>query len=70
MVLACKSCAAWAPKRAEKMAPYGFGCCAHAPIWAYFPPHHTCAKHKPAKEAVVAARAAWLAKINKTGATA
>ena len=65
----CKSCAHWAPKRAAKMAPHGFGCCAHAPIWAYFPPHHTCPKHKPAKEAVVAARAAWLAKINK-GVTA
>ena len=65
----CQTCAAWAPKRAAKMAPHGFGCCTHSPIWAYFPPAHTCAKHKPAKEAVVAARAVWLAKINK-GVTA
>ena len=66
----CLTCAHWAPKRAAKMAPFGFGCCAHAPAWKYFPPAHTCPKHKPAKEAVVAARAVWLAKINKTGVTA
>ena len=69
MTLACKTCAQWAPKRAAKMAPYGFGCCAHAPAWKFFSPSHTCPKHKPAKEAVVAARAAWLAKINKMGVT-
>ena len=65
----CLSCTHWSPRRAGGMARHGYGVCAHAPIWMYSPPAHTCPKHKPAKEAVVAARTVWLAKINK-GVTA
>lgn len=67
--MACLTCTHWAPKRAEKMARHGYGCCAQAPAWKFFSPSHACPKHKPAAEPVVAARTTWLAKINKKGVT-
>ena len=66
----CLTCTHWAPKRAEKMARHGYGCCALSSVWKFFSPSHTCPKHKPAADHVVAARTTWLAKINKTGVTA
>ena len=68
--MTCLTCAHWSPRCAGGMARHGYGVCAAGPAWQHLAPQHACAKHKPAKEAVVAARAAWLAKINKTGVTA
>ena len=55
----------WSALARAKKA-YRAACAAHAPAWKYFPPAHTCPKHKPAKEAVVAARTVWLAKMGVT----
>lgn len=68
--MTCLTCTHWSPRRAGGMARHGYGVCAAGPAWQHLAPQHTCPKHKPAKEAVVAARTVWLAKINKTGVTA
>lgn len=63
--MTCQTCTHWQPKRADKMARLGYGCCALTEAWRTLAPSHTCAKHKQADAPVVAARAMWLERINQ-----
>lgn len=62
----CQTCAHWQLRdsmgKQLPMAKHGLGACALGTRWTYFPPQHTCPKHKAADADVTAARAKWLNK--------
>jgi hypothetical protein len=60
---ACATCTHWAIKTSP-LARHGAAPCAHQPRWDYYPPHQSCARHTPAAPEVVAARLAWLDKLD------
>ena len=51
----CQFCTHWQPKAS------GLALCALGNRWTFFPPQHTCPKHKQAAPAIVQGRAIWLA---------
>lgn len=60
--MTCTTCASWNLKRAGSMAKHHFGICDKRPTWVFYPPTHTCPKHKPAAADITQARIKWLKK--------
>jgi len=58
--MTCKTCAHWSPKAAKEMARHRMAPCSLGAPWTYFGETHSCPKHRPAAEDVVAARVVWL----------
>ena len=57
----CQTCAHWQPKASGPMAKHGLALCGMGNRWTFFPPQHTCPKHKQAAPEIVQGRATWLA---------
>lgn len=57
----CTNCAHWSLKTAGAMSRQGFGHCVHLPRYQFV--SLGCERIKPADAAVVAARVAWLKKL-------
>ncbi len=60
--MTCQTCTHWSPRANPAMAKLGFAPCDLRKPWATYPPQHNCSKHKPATQAVQAARVVWLNK--------
>lgn len=44
------------------MSKHRMALCSLGTRWVFYPPQHTCGKHKPAAPEIQAARVVWLSK--------
>ena len=60
--MSCATCANWLPKESGGMSKHRMALCSLGTRWTFYPPQHTCGKHKQATPQVVTARVTWLAR--------
>jgi hypothetical protein len=62
--MTCKTCQHWDMRSSPQMARHGMATCGlQKNKWAYYPPQHTCERHKKAKGEIVQARETYLGKL-------
>jgi hypothetical protein len=62
--MTCKTCQHWDMRSSPPMARHGMATCSlQKNKWHYYPPQHTCERHKEAKADVVEKRINYLEKI-------
>ena len=59
--MTCATCANWLPKESGGMSKHRMALCSLGTRWVFYPPQHTCPKHKQAAPEIVQGRATWLA---------
>ena len=58
----CLTCEKWQPRKNPAMAKHRMARCELKPAWQFFPPQHSCQRHKPVADDIAAARIAWESK--------
>ena len=59
--MTCATCHHWNPKASGQMSRHRMALCNLGTRWTFYPPQHTCKKHKQAAPEIVHGRATWLA---------
>lgn len=59
--MTCATCHHWNPKASGQMSRHRMALCNLGARWTFYPPQHTCPKHKDAAPEIVQGRVTWLA---------
>ena len=60
--MTCATCTNWLPKESGGMSKHRMALCSLGTRWTFYPPQHTCGKHKAASQEVIEARVLWINK--------